>query len=81
MFDEWIYGLPDRAAYIQHYIEIFGQRSLDRFKARSYYSAPANYGVAFSSGWDNPWFGPEFGGGHERIGTIDEEKGELVDVD
>src|SRR5450759_3247056 len=52
MFDEWIYNLPDRASYIQHYVQVFGQDSLDRYRARSYYSAPANYGIAFESGWD-----------------------------
>ena len=52
MFDEWIYNLSDRASYIQHYVQIFGQETLNRFRARSYYSAPANYGVAFESGWD-----------------------------
>ena len=71
MYDEWVYGLPDRAAYIQHYVKIFGQRSLDRFRAKSYYSAPADYGVAFSSGWDTNGRVAEPGCGHGRVGATD----------
>jgi len=80
MFDEWVYGLPDRAAYMKHYIEVFGQRSLDRFRARSYYSAPANYGVAFSSGWDTNGLALSLGVDMKGLEQLIEEKGELVDV-
>ena len=80
IYDEWVYGLPDRAAYIQHYVEVFGQRSLDRFKAKSYYSAPANYGVAFSSGWDTNGRVLSLGVDMEGLERLIVEKGELVDV-
>lgn len=50
--DEWVYGCPDRASYINHYIQRFGSEALDELRARPFYSAPANYGAAFSSHWD-----------------------------
>jgi len=50
--DEWIYGCKDQNAYLQHYIDRFGLESLYAIKARAFYSAPANYGAAFTSVWD-----------------------------
>ncbi len=50
--DEWVYGCSDREAYIDHYAARFGMGMLDRLRARSFYSAPANYGAAFTSAWD-----------------------------
>jgi glutaconate CoA-transferase subunit A len=81
IFDEWIYGLPDRNAYMQHYIQIFGQASLNRTAAKSYYSAPANYGIAIESGWDANGRAWELGVDMEGLERLIEEKGEIVDVD
>ncbi|MBU4055305.1 MAG: hypothetical protein KKA41_13135 [Proteobacteria bacterium] len=50
--DEWIYGCENRAAYIDHYILKFGSNPLNGITAKAFYSAPANYGSAFSSRWD-----------------------------
>jgi glutaconate CoA-transferase subunit A len=50
--EEWIYNCPDRASYIDHYIERFGSRALEELRAKPFYSAPANYGAAFNSRWD-----------------------------
>ena len=50
--DEWVYGCPDRASYIDHYIHKFGSGTLDELRAKPFYSAPANYGSAFTSRWD-----------------------------
>ena len=50
--DEWVFGCADREAYIDHYAHRFGMGMLDRLKAKAYYSAPANYGAAFTSAWD-----------------------------
>ena len=50
--DEWVYGCTDHNAYINHYIERFGIETLHALKARAFYSAPANYGSAFTSVWD-----------------------------
>jgi glutaconate CoA-transferase, subunit A len=80
MFDEWVYGLPDRAAYIQHYVAVFGQHSLDRYNVKSYYSAPANYGVAFESGWDAHGLSLKLGVDMKGLERLIVEKGELVDV-
>ena len=50
--DEWVYGCKDREAYIDRYAARFGMGMLDRLRARAFYSAPANYGAAFTSAWD-----------------------------
>ncbi|MBU1193368.1 MAG: hypothetical protein KKE62_17845 [Proteobacteria bacterium] len=50
--DEWVYECSDRDAYIENYIKKFGQKRLNGLKAKDYFSAPANYGSAFSSAWD-----------------------------
>lgn len=81
MFDEWIYGLPDRNAYMRHYIEVFGQETLNLYRARSYYSAPADYGVAFESGWDASGRSLDLGVDMEGLEKLIEEKGELVHVE
>jgi len=81
MLDQWVYKLPDRAAYIQHYVQLFGQESLDLFKAKSYYSAPANYGIAFESGWDVDGKSHAFGVDMAGLEKLIAEKGEIVHVD
>ncbi len=81
LFDEWVYGLPDRSAYMDHYIKVFGQVSLDRIRAKPYYSAPANYGIAFDSGWDANGLAWELGVDMEGLERLIEQKGEIVDVD
>jgi glutaconate CoA-transferase, subunit A len=50
--DEWVLGCENRAAYIDRYIGKFGSSVLNNIKAKPYYSAPANYGAAFTSRWD-----------------------------
>jgi glutaconate CoA-transferase, subunit A len=50
--DEWIYGCRNHQAYLEHYVERFGLEALYVNKARSFYSAPANYGSAYTSVWD-----------------------------
>lgn len=81
IFDEWIYSLPDRAAYIQHYIEVFGLEMLHRYHAKSYYSAPANYGVAFESAWDNSGLSLDLGVDKDGLEMLIEQRGELINVD
>lgn len=50
--DEWVYGCPDREAYLDRYFEKYGSTMLERLRAKPYYSAPADYGAAFTSLWD-----------------------------
>ena len=50
--DEWVYGCENRAAYIDHYVQKCGSKNLDGLRCKPYYSAPANYGSAFTSRWD-----------------------------
>jgi glutaconate CoA-transferase subunit A len=81
LLDEWVYSLPDRTAYLEHYVKVFGQASLDRIRAKSYYSAPANYGIAFESAWDPNGQAWELGVDMEGLERLIEEKGEIVDVE
>ena len=50
--DEWVYGCEDRKSYLDHYCEVFGAGGLERLRAKAFYSAPANYGTAYTSLWD-----------------------------
>jgi glutaconate CoA-transferase subunit A len=50
--EEWVYGCRDHNAYIKHCIDRFGLEAMNRIKARTFYSMPANYGAAFTSAWD-----------------------------
>jgi glutaconate CoA-transferase subunit A len=40
---EWVYDLPDRAAYVQHYIDRFGYARFRSLQARFDYSYPVSY--------------------------------------
>jgi len=81
LFEEWIYNLPDRASYIQHYVQVFGQESLNRYRARSYYSAPANYGAAFDSGWDTNGLALGLGVDMAGLEQLIAQRGDLVHVE
>lgn len=50
--DEWVFGCPNRQAYLDHYVEKYGGGRLQKLVAKPFYSAPANYGAAFLSTWD-----------------------------
>ena len=78
--DEWVYKPKSRAEYIEHYIERFGKDALDRLKAKPYYSAPANYGSAFTSMWKDDGVDRMFGFTRERLEKMMEERGLLIDV-
>lgn len=81
LFEEWIYKLPDRSAYMQHYIEVFGQNFLNYYRARSYYSAPADYGHAFDDAWDANGMALGLGIDMPTFEKLIEEKGDIVHVD
>jgi glutaconate CoA-transferase subunit A len=51
--DEWVYGVEDRQAYLQHYADRFGLKYLNELKARPYLSAPADYGATWRRAWDD----------------------------
>jgi glutaconate CoA-transferase subunit A len=42
--NEWVYDIPDRTAYIQHFIEKFGYGVFSKLTAEFDYSYPVNYG-------------------------------------
>jgi glutaconate CoA-transferase subunit A len=78
---EWVYDLPTRAAYLEHYVERFGKEPLDAIKARPYYSAPVNYGSAFTSMWDEQGKMRLFDMTREGFEKFMEERGLLIDVE
>jgi len=77
--EEWVYGCPDREAYLTRYIQKFGMGILDTLKAKSYYSAPANYGSAFSSSWNAEREERVMGVTLEELERILREKGLLYE--
>ncbi len=79
--DEWVYGVEDRASYIERYVRKFGKKSLDALMARPYYSAPADYGAAFDSMWDEEGKMRYWGKTRQEIENILEERGFLIDVE
>jgi len=78
LIKEWIFNLPDRASYIQHYIELFGKPILDAYKARPYYSAPTNYGIGTRSLWDENGRNISMSVNLEEMDKLIVEKGDLV---
>jgi glutaconate CoA-transferase, subunit A len=77
--DEWVHGCENRAAYIDRYIQKFGSSILDGIKARAFYSAPANYGSAFTSRWDREGKERNMGLTMEEIEKILKERGKLYE--
>lgn len=75
--DEWVYGCNNRHAYLEHYLAINGAEALDGIKAKSYFSAPANYGAAFTSCWDNEGKERTMGVTLPELERIMEERGLL----
>lgn len=75
--DEWVYGCVDHQAYLDHYISQQGTQALDAIRAKAFYSAPANYGSAFTSCWDNQGKERSMGITLEEMETIMEQKGVL----
>ena len=77
--DEWVYGCRDHNAYIKHCIDRFGLESMNAMKARAFYSAPANYGSAFTTIWDENDRERNLGMTIEEIEQFMEEKGVLCE--
>ncbi|MBU1170671.1 MAG: hypothetical protein KKD44_14010 [Proteobacteria bacterium] len=75
--DQWVFGCPNRHAYIEKYMAENGARTIDAIRAKAYYSAPANYGSAFDSCWDNQGRERTMGVTMEELNTILEERGLL----
>ena len=75
---KWVYNLPDRASYLQHYIETFGIQNLNQYKARPYYSAPTNYGIGTRSLWSPEGKSLGLDVDLETLEKLIVEKGDLV---
>jgi len=73
--DDWVYGCPDRAAYIDKYVATFGSETLENLRAKDYFSAPVNYGSAFTSPWKHDGTERGMGVTLEELETIMEERG------
>jgi glutaconate CoA-transferase, subunit A len=52
ILDEWVYGCQDHYDYLKRYLALLGPEYLNNLRARPYYSAPGNYGAAYTSVWD-----------------------------
>ena len=77
--DEWVYGCENRAAYIDRYIQKFGSGILDGIKAKAFYSAPANYGSAFTTRWDREGRERNMGLTMEELEKTLKERGKLYE--
>ncbi|HMK65686.1 MAG TPA: CoA-transferase [Thermodesulfobacteriota bacterium] len=77
--DEWIYGCEDREIYLTRYVQKFGMGLLDSIKAKSYFSAPANYGSAFTSSWTEDGEERSMGVTLEELERVLKEKGLLYE--
>ncbi len=74
---EWVFGCPDRAAYINHYASQYHTRLLDALRAKTLPSTPANYGSAFDSSWDENGCDRFTGRTLDEILTILQDRGLL----
>jgi glutaconate CoA-transferase subunit A len=77
--DEWVYGCPDRATYIDHYTQRFGSVNLEAIRAKAFYSAPANYGSAFTTRWDRHGKERNLGLTREEFVQTLKERGKLYE--
>ena len=77
--DEWVYGCTTRAKYIDRYVSKFGSKILDAIRCKAYYSAPANYGPAFTSRWDNEGRERAMGLTLAEFERVLKERGKLYD--
>lgn len=77
--DEWVYERKDREDYLKHYVEKFGARALERLRTRPYYSAPADYGAAFYSMWDEEGRERNMGITKEEMERFLHERGALYE--
>jgi glutaconate CoA-transferase subunit A len=76
---EWVFGCENRQAYLNHYCRIYGSDLLDGIKAQPYWSAPANYGSAFTSVWDDNGRERSLGLTLEELEQLLQEKGLLYE--
>ena len=76
--DEWIYNVADRSEYIEHYINRFGQNTLDAFRAKPFKSVPADYGSTFSLDWDENGYSRNMGINMDEFVAMLDEKGALI---
>jgi glutaconate CoA-transferase subunit A len=76
--DEWVYGVEDRAHYIEHYKEKYGADILDAFMAKPFMSAPADYGFPFTQVWDENNYSSLFGISMEEFVDMLDKKGVLI---
>jgi glutaconate CoA-transferase subunit A len=77
--EEWVYGCEDREAFIDRYSKKFGMGLLDKLRAKAFYSAPANYGAAFTSVWDENGINRVLGLTLDQIEQVMEERGLLYE--
>ena len=78
--DEWVYGCREPGRLTSTTISRkFGSSMLNSIKAKAYYSAPANYGAAFTSRWDHDGRESTMGLTLAEMEKIMEERGMLYE--
>ena len=77
--NEWVYVCENREAYLTNYVQKYGNGILDNIRAKSYFSAPANYGSAFTSVWDDNGLERSMGITLEELERILKERGLLYE--
>lgn len=77
--DEWVFGCENRSTYIDRYVGKFGSAVLNNIRAKPFYSAPANYGAAFTSRWDREGREIFMGLTLPEIEAISKERGKYYD--
>lgn len=77
--EEWIYGCENHEAYLERYVNKFGMEMLDKIRAKPFYSAPANYGSAFTSSWDEQGRERSMGITREEMENLMKERGMLYE--
>ncbi len=79
MLKDWIYGCEDHKAFLKMYVSTIGMEVLNNVRAKPYYSAPANYGSAFTTVWDENRLERTMGVTLAELEQIMKEKGVLYE--
>ena len=80
--DEWVYKLPDRASYLEHYIDRFGKQPLDRPPRPALLLRPHQLRLGLHLDVEGRRQGPHPGCDHGRVPEkILEDRGFMINVD
>ena len=77
--EEWVYDVKDRAEYIEHYVDKYGQDALNRLRVRHLYGAPVDYGSPQRGYWEDGNYSSWIDMTKEQFLKFMEEKVPLVE--